>query len=66
MFQQKHSKVTLKRKNMIMIMGDHIYLEAAVSLTMKKNQINNVNHLKREAPTLSILMNEITESKLTA
>jgi hypothetical protein len=50
MFQQKHSKVTLKRKNMIM--GDHIYLEAAV--TMKKNQINNVNHLKREAPTLSI------------
>jgi hypothetical protein len=52
MFQQKRSKVTLKRKNMIM--GDHIYLEAAVSLTMKKNQINNVNHLKREASTLSI------------
>ena len=64
MFQQKHSKVTLKRKNMIL--GDHIYLEAAVSLTMKKNQNNNVNHLKREALTLSILMNEITESKLTA
>jgi hypothetical protein len=52
MFQQKHSKVTLRRKNMIM--GDHIYLEAAVSLTMKKNQINNANHLKSEAPTLSI------------
>jgi hypothetical protein len=52
MFQQKRSKVTLKRKNMIM--GDHIYLEAAVSLTMKKNQINNVNHLKTEASNFSI------------